>query len=90
MIPDYVEKYIVRPLTDIEESKSLVAEVDDYKLGEFKNYHSLIPMAQSALKPVFELNSADGVVGGHHEYVRNCQEDFEKMASTLKQRVDNL
>jgi len=46
----------------------LVQKHSNYKIAEFKNYNSLIPLAQAAQKPIFELTSQDGVIGGHIEY----------------------
>jgi cellulose biosynthesis protein BcsQ len=91
MVPNYIQSYVVTPLQHIQQdNKPLVSDVDNLKLGEFKNYHSLIPMAQAALKPVFELTAANGVVGAHHEYVRNCRREFEQMARKLVDLVENI
>jgi chromosome partitioning protein len=75
-VPTNIENYVVRPLLP-----SNVITLDDYNLGEFKNYHSLIPQAQDALKPIFELTSRDGVVGAHHSYVRECGAIFDELAN---------
>lgn len=74
-VPEYINKYVITPLGGTN-----VLALADYQLGEFKNYHSLIPMAQDAQKPIYELTSQDGVVGGHHEYVRNCNREFQVLA----------
>jgi cellulose biosynthesis protein BcsQ len=81
-IPDYIEKYVIKPLS--KESLStyeLVLRLDNYQIAEFKNYNTLIPMAQSALKPVFELSYSDGIVGGHTQYVTNAKREFEAISS---------
>jgi len=83
-IPEYIEKYVVNPLIEVEAN---LAINDNLKLGDFKNYHSLIPMAQSALKPIFELRSSDGVVGRHHEYVANCYNEFKRQAEEIIKRT---
>ncbi|EPE2651013.1 ParA family protein [Vibrio fluvialis] len=81
-VPDYINRYVVKPLGEN------VLELDDYMLGEFKNYHSLIPMAQDSQKPIFELTSRDGVVGGHNEYVRNCEQEFRELADRFVSIID--
>lgn len=68
-IPKTIEDYIVHPLTTSTLSKyDLVQHQSNYKIAEFKNYNSLIPLAQAAQKPIFELTSKDGVIGGHISY----------------------
>lgn len=42
----------------------------DYELGSVPNFYSLIPMSQSAHKPVFALTNIDGVVGAHYQKVK--------------------
>lgn len=80
-IPQIINEYIVGPLTENElEKYDLVQDLDDYKFAEFKNYNSLIPLAQDAQKPIFELTSKDGVIGGHISYVRDCKKEFEDIS----------
>lgn len=79
---------MIEPLSKESLSKfSLVIESDDYKIADFKNYHSLIPLAQEAQKPVFELNSKDGVIGGHYQYVEDCLKEFEDTAKAIVERI---
>lgn len=40
-------------------------EANKLLLGEIPTLHSLIPLSQSANKPIFKLEGADGVVGAH-------------------------
>ena len=35
------------------------------KAGTLRNYRSLMPMAQEARKPMFDLSPADGAIGSH-------------------------
>lgn len=81
-IPDNIEEYVISPLTAPELSDfSLLLKLDSYQVAEFKNYNSLIPYAQAALKPVFELTSEDGVVGKHKNNVNDCLDEFDRIAS---------
>jgi cellulose biosynthesis protein BcsQ len=82
LIPEHIQKYVISPLVTIENTPGEhVKEMENYHFGDFKNYHSLIPMAQAALKPIFELTSKDGVVGAHHDYVKACRNEFKEMAT---------
>ena len=81
-IPKTIEDYIISPLTTSTLSKyDLVQYQDNYKIAEFKNYNSLIPLAQAAQKPIFELTSKDGVIGGHISYVNECKKEFIEIAN---------
>ena len=84
LIPQYIYDYVISPLSvDRLLSYNLVIDRSDFKIADFKNYHSLIPLAQEARKPVFELNSKDGVIGGHYQYVQNCDNEFNHIANEL-------
>ena len=83
-IPNYINNYVRMPLFELDENLSIT---EDIKLGDFKNYHSLIPMAQNALKPIFELKGNDGIIGAHHEYVNNCYTEFETLAKEIIDRT---
>ena len=57
-------------------------------LATLKHYRSLVPMAQEARKPIFELTSADGALGSHAQSVRNAREDFSALARTVRERIE--
>ena len=40
---------------------------DSYCLAQLTHYHSLMPLAQEARKPMFALKPADGAFGGHSQ-----------------------
>jgi chromosome partitioning protein len=48
-------------------------------LGMVKHFHSLIPMAQEARKPLFHLKSADGALGAHQQSVTAARLFFEDL-----------
>ncbi|SEL62093.1 Cellulose biosynthesis protein BcsQ [Chitinophaga rupis] len=84
-IPDYINEYVIGPLnaTDLK-ILDLVLTIPDYKVADFKNYHGLVPMAQTSLKPIFELTSRDGVIGDHTRYVNDCRREFEQIANNIQ------
>ena len=62
--------------------------VDDPEcLGLVKHYHSLVPMAQEARKPVFLLRSADGAIGAHQQAVQASYQHFQTLARQLLRRI---
>jgi len=63
-------------------------ETDPNRLALLKHYRSLMPMAQDAHKPIFHLTAADGAIGAHSYAVRDCYEDFLKLAVRIARNAD--
>lgn len=61
---------------------------DPYCLGLVKHYHSLVPMAQEARKPVFLLRSADGAIGAHQRAVQEAYLHFRELATRILDRAE--
>jgi hypothetical protein len=61
----------------------LVVEKDPYNLALLKHYRSLMPLARDARKPMFFLTQKDGAIGAHVEAVRNCYDDFHRLAEKI-------
>lgn len=59
---------------------------DRERLATLRNYRSLMPMAQDARKPIFDLTAADGAIGGHGALVEKCREEFEALAERVAER----
>ncbi|CRI65096.1 hypothetical protein THIOKS12240010 [Thiocapsa sp. KS1] len=51
------------------------------------HYASLVPIAQQARKPIFDLKQADGIGGGQIQAVARCRENFTKIAARLLERL---
>ena len=62
---------------------NIKVENDHYCLSLLKHYHSLIPMAMEARKPIFLLKPADGAIGAHLGAVRNSYEDFKGLTNKI-------
>lgn len=56
-------------------------------LAMLKNYRSLMPLAQDALKPMFFLKAADGALGGHSYAVQRCYDDFKTLALKIAEKT---
>lgn len=62
-------------------------EEDRDCLGIMRSYQSLMPLAQDAQKPMFELKPGDGAIGAHARAVRRCFDDLRQLAEVILQRV---
>lgn len=60
---------------------------DPLCLAQLKHYHSLMPMAQEARKPVFALKPADGAFGGHAQAAQRAYVDFRELSVSILTRV---
>ena len=58
-------------------------EDDDYCIALLKHYHSLVPMAMEARKPIFLLKPSDGAIGAHYGAVKRAYEDFEILTKKI-------
>ncbi len=56
-------------------------------LASLRNYRSLMPLAQDARKPMFDLKPADGAIGSHSEYVLTCYGEFRALAEEILRRI---
>jgi hypothetical protein len=56
------------------------SQPDPYCLAQLKHYHSLMPLAQEARKPMFALKPADGAFGGHARAAQRVYDDFRALA----------
>jgi len=60
---------------------------DEHCLATVRHYRSLVPMAQEARKPMFDLTSADGAIGAHAKAVSNAYQDFRELAGLIMHRM---
>ncbi len=79
-IPSAISKHLL---------DEIAIQVEDFKLGEIQNLHSLVPLSQSANCPIFNLKSNDGVVGAHFAMVKESKKIFHKIASNLISHIEN-
>ena len=62
-------------------------EEDEHCLAMIPHYASLVPIAQQARKPIFDLKQADGIGGGQIQAVARCRDNFTKIAARLLERL---
>lgn len=65
-------------------------EDDPRCLGFLRHFASLVPLAQEARKPLFELKHADGVLGSQFQTVASAYKAFAALATALGARLDAL
>lgn len=58
-------------------------ETDPFCLGVVRHYGSLVPMAQEAHKPIFQLRAADGALGAHGTAAQRARGHFEVLARSI-------
>lgn len=61
-----------------------------FEIGSLPHYQSLMPLAQDARKPMFELRAGDGALGSSQSYVRKCYQDFRDLAVKVRERLRYL
>ncbi|CAD5282362.1 MULTISPECIES: ParA family protein [unclassified Imperialibacter] len=62
---------------------NIAVENDEYCIALLKHYHSLIPMAMEARKPIFLLKPSEGAIGAHLGAVRNSYSDFKALTEKI-------
>lgn len=82
-IPDAINEHIVTPING--NTVSL-----DYCLGSIPTFNSVIPMSQSAHKPIFSLSSKDGVVGSHFSKVSSFRAIMKAISDRTLQNIEVL
>jgi hypothetical protein len=76
-----------RSVIDAVEEPGITVESDPHCLALLKHYHSLVPMAQEARKPLFLLKPADGAIGSHQQAVQRAYDDFKALATNIGERL---
>lgn len=58
-------------------------------LGVLRHYRSLMPMAQTARKPIYKLTAADGAIGAHAKAVQTIGEELRRLAKSVESRAES-
>lgn len=70
----------------LKEYEGISADPLAYELGSIPYFHSLVPLSQTSNKPIFDLRSADGVVGAHFAKVAEFEEVIGEVANNIVAR----
>lgn len=57
------------------------------EIATVRNYRSLMPLALTARKPMFDLRAADGAIGSTQRYVQVCFTEFRALAEEVLNRL---
>lgn len=82
-IPKIFQESVLRQVP----TPGISVETDINCLALLKHYHSLVPMAMEARKPIFLLKPADGAIGAHLYAVGQAYKDFSTLANILLSRI---
>ena len=85
-IPDAYRNFVLNEA----QPHSPFIDDDSNRLATLKHFRSLMPLAQEARKPMFELRPADGAIGGHANAVQDCYRDFRALAREIARRCDMI
>lgn len=66
-----------------ESDPVVTSTTDPYQLASLRNYRSLMPLAQDARKPMFDLRAGDGALGSTSRLVQTCYREFEDLAGRV-------
>ncbi|WP_340076814.1 ParA family protein [Leptobacterium sp. I13] len=80
-IPNEIQTKMINVLPN-----NLIIDGVTNDLPSVKNYHSLVPAAQTNNKPIFNLNPPE-INAGHMGKVRDCRADFESLAEEIINRT---
>ncbi len=83
-IPKVFEQFV------LNKDSSLSPDVnhDENCLSLLKHYHSLIPMAMEARKPIFLLKPSDGAIGAHLGAVKSSYSDFLILTKKILSKIE--
>lgn len=79
-IPAVYREAVLDDRLSLDKGRARQAE---HCLASLPNFHSLVPLAQDARKPMFDLCSADGVTGSHVQNVQKCGGEFRRLAERI-------
>lgn len=83
-MPKEIKKRLVDPFTNVPRPSGA------FEIGSIPLLNSLVPLAQSANCPIFDLKSKDGVVGAHFSKVREYGEVIESIGDRFEAQVEAL
>jgi chromosome partitioning protein len=80
-IPSVFHEYVLG--TPVARRPDIISD-DPYCIAMLKHFASLVPFAQQARKPIFDLKVADGIGGGQIQSVARARSEFEELVKKLR------
>jgi chromosome partitioning protein len=90
-MPAAIERGLLGPLAQFEDGNGATladpAESDGPDLGELKNYHSLVPHAQTMRRAIFELEADEVIRGNQLTRARESETHFRALCQNILTRT---
>jgi len=90
-MPEAIERGLLGPLAKFEDGNGATladpAESYDPDLGELKNYHSLVPHAQTMRRAIFELEADAVIRGNQFTRARESEQHFRALCENILART---
>lgn len=78
-IPQVFREFVLKQ----NDCQNITVDNDQYCIALLKHYHSLIPMAMEARKPIFLLKPSEGAIGAHLGAVKSAYTDFKLLTERI-------
>jgi cellulose biosynthesis protein BcsQ len=89
--PALVEKGLLAPLREFDDGKGGTladpADQNDVEMGTLKNYHSLVPHAQSLRQAIFEMEQDEIILANQLTRARASEDEFRALAEQIIKRT---
>lgn len=90
-MPEEIERGLLAPMAAHDDGRGATladpARSDGARVGDLKNFHSLVPHAQTLRQAIFELQADDVIRGGQITRARASEEQFRELCDNLIQRA---
>jgi chromosome partitioning protein len=86
-IPFFFHYYV---LGEEDADHGLAVDHDAQCIALIKHFASLVPLAQIARKPLFDLKQADGIGGSQLQVIARARREFSDLVDNLMTRLDAL
>jgi chromosome partitioning protein len=90
-MPEAIENGLLGPLTQFDDGQGRTladpAESLGAELGELKNYHSLVPHAQTMRRAIFELEVDNVIWGDQHKKALASEDQFRALCENILART---
>jgi chromosome partitioning protein len=84
-IPEHYERWVLGRTSG---TAAQSPGADPNCLSHLRHFASLVPLAQAARKPIFDLKHADGVLGTQFQLVERARVEFTTLAQKILARLD--
>lgn len=90
-MPQEIDRGLLQPLAQHDDGRGSTladpARDSGPKVGDLKNFHSLVPHAQTLRQAIFELTADDVVRGGQVTRARQSEEQFRELCENIIERA---